>query len=167
LPFYQVALPVQKPLPEAYPKTLKTLGDHLRKRRLDLKLLQKQVGERLGASAASVYNWESGMFTPSIRFIPRIVQFLGYHPQKTTCRSFREGIILNRRRLGLSQKKLAHYLSVDPGTLSNWERDNRKPPERFNKNCSLSSPCNLQLLTSANTGGRPAASNLLFFPAVC
>jgi hypothetical protein len=45
LHFCEVTLTAKKPLSEAYPKTLKTLGDHLRKRRLDLNLFQN--GEKL------------------------------------------------------------------------------------------------------------------------
>jgi hypothetical protein len=47
LPCCQIRLKAQKPLPSAYPQTLKTLGDHLRKRRLDLQLFQKDVAQML------------------------------------------------------------------------------------------------------------------------
>jgi DNA-binding XRE family transcriptional regulator len=80
LPFCHITLKAQKPLPSAYPQTLKTLGDHLRKRRLDLKLLQKEVAQRLGVGESSVYNWENNLTKPALRYIPKIVKFLGYVP---------------------------------------------------------------------------------------
>jgi DNA-binding XRE family transcriptional regulator len=77
LPFCHVTLKGQKPLPRAYPRALCTLGDHLRKRRLDLGLLQRGVAERLGADPCSVTNWELNRTKPALWFLPAIVRFLG------------------------------------------------------------------------------------------
>jgi hypothetical protein len=43
LPFCQITLKALKPKGSEYPKELKTFGDHLRKKRLDLRLLRKEV----------------------------------------------------------------------------------------------------------------------------
>jgi len=80
LPFCKVTLKGQKPVSAAYPKTLKTLGDHLRKRRLDLKLLQKELAQKLDISETSIYNWENNRASPSLYLIPKIMKFLGYIP---------------------------------------------------------------------------------------
>src|ERR1700720_743605 len=45
LPFCHLRLSTQKPKSSVYPKELKTLGDHIRRRRLDLGLLQRQVAQ--------------------------------------------------------------------------------------------------------------------------
>lgn len=50
LPFCNIRLRDQKPLPHAYPAESKTLGDHLRKKRLDLGLFQKDVARILGVA---------------------------------------------------------------------------------------------------------------------
>ena len=76
MPFCHLAFQAQKPLSGAYPKELRTLGDHLRKRRLNLALTQKDVAKRLGANEASVWNWEKNRSSPALRFVPRIVEFL-------------------------------------------------------------------------------------------
>ena len=133
LPFCHITLKTKKPLPSAYPRTLKTLGDHLRKRRLDLNLLQKEVAQKIGVGETSVYNWENNLAKPALRFIPRIIEFLGYVPFDTSNLSAGERIVVYRRLLGISQKKLAHRLGIDPCTLSKWERDKRKPPENVLK----------------------------------
>ena len=78
LHFCDVTLSSKKPLSGAYPKTLKTLGDHLRKRRLDLKLFQKDVAKLLSVGEATIYSWERGRTKPQIRYMPKIIQFLGY-----------------------------------------------------------------------------------------
>jgi transcriptional regulator with XRE-family HTH domain len=59
---------------------LVTVGDHIRRRRLDLGLLQREVAERLGADAATITNWELNRTQPALRFLPAIVGFLGYPP---------------------------------------------------------------------------------------
>lgn len=41
------------------PEKLETIGDHLLRRRLSLKLIQRQVAEHLGGSVASLRNWEA------------------------------------------------------------------------------------------------------------
>jgi transcriptional regulator with XRE-family HTH domain len=102
-----VALRAQKPILPAYPKELKSLGDHLRKRRLDLKLQQIDVGSRLGVTVCTLRNWEKNRNTPRIRHLPKIIDFLGYQPRDEGCQTLGERIIKERQRLGLSQKKLA------------------------------------------------------------
>src|SRR5713226_8085882 len=77
LPFCKIRLSAQKPRISSCPATLHTLGDHLRKRRLDLGLLQSAVARELGVAETTVYNWERDRAAPSIRCIPAIVKFLG------------------------------------------------------------------------------------------
>jgi len=109
---------------------LKTLGDHLRKKRLDLGLLQKDVAKILGVSKDTVCNWENNRTSPSLRSIPRIVKFLGYIPYDIQGKTPGEELRLLRRTLGLSQKKLAAELGIDPSTLWRWEKERRKVPKQ-------------------------------------
>jgi len=151
-----MALRAQKPLPEAYPKTLGTLGNHLRKRRLDLGLRQKDVAKRLGADVMSVNNWENNLRTASVRFVPKIIAFLGYCPWDSEPRSLGEKIVLNRRMMGLSQKQLARQLGVDPGTLSRWEKNKAKPPEKLRqKLCALLASATTLATFPPGKGRRP------------
>jgi transcriptional regulator with XRE-family HTH domain len=106
---------------------LKTLGDHIRKKRLDLGLLQREVAQKIGASEASIHNWEIGHATPSINFIPKILKFLGYAPFRMPAGNLGEKIRTYRRALGLSQKALAKQLKIDPTTLARWERGKGTP----------------------------------------
>ncbi len=133
MPFCHITLKTQKPLPSAYPRTLKTLGDHLRKKRLDLKILQKEVAQRLSVGESSIYNWGNNLSIPSLRYIPKIIEFLGYTPYDPSVRTTGEKIVAYRRLLGLSQKRLACHLDIDPSTLGRWERNKRQPPERVLK----------------------------------
>ena len=83
MPFCHIQLTGRKPLPPFYPKELITLGDHLRKRRLDLGLLQKDVANKIGVNKATITNWELNHTFPEIRYIPAIIEFLGYWPYDT------------------------------------------------------------------------------------
>jgi site-specific DNA recombinase len=62
------------------PEQLINLGDHLLRRRLVLKLLQRQVAEQLGADKASIANWERDRSKPGVGYMPAIIRFLGYNP---------------------------------------------------------------------------------------
>jgi transcriptional regulator with XRE-family HTH domain len=126
LPFCHAELRAPKPKPSAYPKQINTLGDHIRTRRLDLNLLQREVGDRIGVDALTITNWESNATNPAIRYIPAIIQFLGddpFPPAKT----FTERLFAARKSLGLSQRKMAGKLAVDPATLQGWECGAHRP----------------------------------------
>ena len=78
--FPQVELIGQKPSNPAYPEGLLTIGDHIRKRRLDLGLFQKDVAKIIGTSTDSITFWEKGRHHPALSWYPAIIQFLGYVP---------------------------------------------------------------------------------------
>lgn len=126
LPFCHIRRTAQRPPDSAYPKTLTTIGDHIKKRRLDLGLFQKQTASQIGADVMTICNWELGLTEPEVRFIPKIIEFLGYNPLPEG-QTLPEQIIRYRKTLGLSQAQLARILGVDPGTLSRWETDSRRP----------------------------------------
>jgi len=71
---------MQKPRNSRNPSERRTLGDHLRKRRLDLCLLQQDVGRHLSVTACTVKNWELGHTSPETRHRPSIHDFFGYQP---------------------------------------------------------------------------------------
>lgn len=99
----------------------KTLGEHVRKRRLELRLTQKGAGECLGVNVFTVLNWEKGKRKPPIEAIPRIIGFLGYDPfPKPTSHS--EQLTALRRAMGWTVKEAARQLGIDPGTWSRWEK---------------------------------------------
>ena len=55
-----------------------TLGEHLRKWRLEMRLTQTQVAERIGVNPWTILNWEKGHSEPPIETVPALLQFLGY-----------------------------------------------------------------------------------------
>ncbi len=131
LPFCHLTLKAQKPLPSDYPLQIKSLGDHIRKRRLDLKIFQKEAAKKIGVDETTIWFWENNRVEPSISFIPKIIDFLGYIPFKTKYNNLEEKIIAFRRIHGLSQKKLASLIGIDSTTIGSWERDEHKPSKEL------------------------------------
>ncbi len=118
----------QKPPLAAYPRGLRTIGDHLRKRRLDLGLLQRDVARALGVRVDTVRNWEVGRNGPAQWQWPAIVAFLGYVPFSTDG-DLLEKLKAHRRLHGLSQKRLAALLGVDASTVWDWEQGHGHPTD--------------------------------------
>ncbi|MHB1935626.1 MAG: helix-turn-helix domain-containing protein [Acidobacteriaceae bacterium] len=95
-------------------------------RRLDLKLLQKQVADHIGVDEITITNWERNATAPAIRYIPATIRFLEHNPLPST-NSFFERLATARRVFGLSQRKMAEKLGVDPATLQGWEAGRHQP----------------------------------------
>jgi len=141
LPICHIVLKALKPERKPYPKELKTYGDHLRKKRLDLNLSQPQVAKIICVTTDTITNWELNRVTPTISQIPKIISFLKYTP------ILNENEIKNYRiQKGISQLELAKILQIDPTTLSRIERAkgsriNNKIKVRLNE--LLNSPIDL------------------------
>jgi RHS repeat-associated protein len=71
-------------LNQKVPEELKTLGDHTKQQRLRLHLPQAQLAKQLGVQVASIYHWEHGTCGPSRRFLPGLINFLGYDPRSSS-----------------------------------------------------------------------------------
>jgi transcriptional regulator with XRE-family HTH domain len=132
-----VTLLAKKPPSGAYPVSLTTLGDHIRKRRLDAKLLQKEVAATLGVDTMTVNNWERNRCRPRLYLFLKIIQFLGYTPFPNNEEStLGEAIKAYRLRHGLSQKKMARALGIDPTTLARWEKTKTTPSKKLGRRLS-------------------------------
>ena len=105
---------------------ISTIGDHIRKRRLDLGLLQKQVAERIGVDADTIMQWELNRRAPKIQYIPKIIRFLGYVPFSMG-ESFPEKLKAYRMLKGLTQQQLADVLGVVLPTVQTWEAGIHQP----------------------------------------
>jgi len=62
------------------PKEPTTIGGHLRRRRLQLRIFQLEAAHRLGVSTVSLSRWECDKVYPTVPHHPRIVAYLGYDP---------------------------------------------------------------------------------------
>ncbi|CAC9594378.1 hypothetical protein BHECKSOX_1947 [Bathymodiolus heckerae thiotrophic gill symbiont] len=117
------------------PKELITLGDHIKKKRLENNLFQKDVGKIIGTDNFTIVNWEKNS-TKNIpaKYYPKIMKFLNSCPlinnTKKSPTTFSEKIKLHRLHQGLNQKQFSQLLEVDSTTVKFWESGERKPSEK-------------------------------------
>jgi site-specific DNA recombinase len=136
--FSQPDQPMPLLLPQCYssgavvriPSEPLTVGDHIRKRRLALKLFQKDVAKKIGVNKTTIFNWEANISQPDFRYLPAVIAFLGYNPLRAG-HGWAERLIQCRTILGLSQKDAARKIGVDQATLAKWERGDREPKGQF------------------------------------
>lgn len=119
-----ITLKALKPKETAF--ELRTLGEHVRRRRLELRLTQKQAVDWLAVNPWTVLNWEKGHTEPSIESMPAILQFLGYEPFPES-KTLPERMLAKRRAMGWSIKEAARQLGIDAGTWGVWERGATAP----------------------------------------
>jgi len=86
LPFYerQVSISREKYLPShnrgiPVPSEPNTMGGHLRRRRLQLRIFQPEAARRLGVTRVSLSRWECDQMFPTAPHHAQIVEYLGYN----------------------------------------------------------------------------------------
>ncbi len=118
---------LSKPKKQGYPKIPNSVGQHIRKRRMDLGLLQKDLARKWGVSEDTITGWENGRSDPQIPFFPTIILFLEFNPMERKNNTLAEHIYAYRCANGLSCKRLGKLLAVDASTVRAWELEKRLP----------------------------------------
>ncbi len=111
------------------PPVLKTWGDHIRKRRIELKLSREEVGKRVGVCVYAVRNWENNISNPNRRYHTAIIKFLGYDSKVRTKEYYGERIKDYLKSTGISRIKLASQVGVTPQAVHKWIHDMSMPPK--------------------------------------
>ncbi len=119
----------------------RTLGEHLKLRRLQRKLSQTQAAQALQVNPSTILNWEKGHTEPPVEAMPPwtvlnwekghteppleslpvLLRFLDYDPFPEP-KTLPERLLAKRRTMGWSIREAAQQLGVDPGTWRNWEQ---------------------------------------------
>lgn len=82
--------------------------------------MQADLAQRIGVHVQSIGNWERGVHPPTIRQLPKVIEFLGYDPVSIPD-TLPDQISHARRVLGLTQEELARALAVDLSSVLRWE----------------------------------------------
>jgi DNA-binding transcriptional regulator YiaG len=116
------------PLPDTreFPNELKTIGDHLKKARLERKMLIKDVLEILGVNRWTLRQWEQNILEPFVYQYPKIIAFLGYYPFTHETETQGGKIKKYRFTQGLSMQEFGKLVGVAGCTVSTWERNKAK-----------------------------------------
>lgn len=99
----------------------RTLGEHIKRCRLQRNLSQEAAATVFGVTEATVVNWEKGHTEPPVHGMAALVQFLGYDPFPEP-KTLPERMLAKRRAMGWSIREAARALGVDPTSWGNWER---------------------------------------------
>jgi DNA-binding XRE family transcriptional regulator len=124
LPFGPISLKSLKP--RLYEDVPSNLGDHLRRRRNECGLHQRQAANRTAVSEWTYANWENGRTTPGAVIYRRIIEFLAYYPHPTP-RTLGDRLRKIRRCHGLTSRQAAQLADVDHQTFLMWEHGKWTP----------------------------------------
>ncbi|HRR26457.1 MAG TPA: helix-turn-helix transcriptional regulator [Acidobacteriota bacterium] len=87
---------------------------------MDVRLMQWRVAAEIGVHLTTYRNWEWNRTSPRARYMPVVIRFLGYMPYEPPA-SFGEWLRMVRRSAGLTQRRFAAQLGVDPSTVRGWK----------------------------------------------
>lgn len=128
---YKIETPLTIQLPIELTKEPITLGDHLRRRRLEFGLYQKDVAALIGVTTSTIWNWENGWSSITLSCMPKVIEFLGYNP--IPCPEDLMGRLAWYKQVkGLSLEQLGAEMGRDPEQLADW-LSGRHKPSRNNK----------------------------------
>jgi DNA-binding XRE family transcriptional regulator len=133
---YKIEVPLIIQPPNELIEEPVTLGDHLRRRRLELGLYQKDVAAKIGVTTSTIWNWEHN-WTIDPRYIPLVIEFLGYNP--ILCpKDLLDRLAWYKLVNGLPLEELGAVMERDPEQLADWLsgrhdpcRKNRERIEKF------------------------------------
>lgn len=123
------------PLPDKrdFPSKLQNIGNHIKKVRLERRILIKDVIAALNINRETLRGWELNLFQPHVGKYPSIIHFLGYKPYHFDPDSLAGKIKDYRYRHGLTQKQFGELLQTDGSVVWQWESNNRLPISKTQK----------------------------------
>ena len=127
MPFSTYTNVVQYPKSKYFPKTIKTVGDHIRAWRINNHLFQADVAKRLGVCEDTIVGWEIRNIKPTVRQMPGIVELIGYLPIEIDTSTFGGRIAIYRYKHGITPKELGLLVSADASTVRAWEAGKNTP----------------------------------------
>ncbi len=133
---HKIEIPYKIRIPKELTEEPTTLGDHLRRRRLELELYQKDVAAQIGVTTSTVWNWENNWSSITLSCMPKVIEFLGYNP--IPCPEDLMGQLAWYKQVnGLSLAQLGAEMGRDPEQLSDWLSGRHAPCRRNRKEVEL------------------------------
>jgi transcriptional regulator with XRE-family HTH domain len=107
-----------------------SIGEHIRAKRRERQLLQRDVAGQIGVAAETISSWEKSGVTPPVGFMPAVIHFLGYDPNPEPV-TLSERMRDYRRKHGLTIKEAARRIGIDESSWGGWERAGLIPWTRY------------------------------------
>ncbi len=133
---YNINIPLNIQKDTGISKGPVTLGDHLRRRRLELGLYQKHVAVQIGVTTSTIWNWENGWSSIALGYIPKIINFLGYNPLPRPD-GLMERLAWYKQVKGLTLEQLGVEMGRDPEQLADWLSGRHTPCRRSREEVEL------------------------------
>jgi len=89
--------------------------------------MQAEVAKILKVTTNTVTGWELNWYSPQVRMVKRIIQFLGYFPSIGKPESLGERLRQARQILGHSQEQAARRMRCDESNIRQIELGIRQP----------------------------------------
>lgn len=106
-----------------------TLGEHLRKVRIQRKLSQSQVAKIIGVSTNTITFWEKNRNHPTEKFASKIIKFLGYFPFEWEHENLQTQVKYARMVSGHTLKHMGKEIGVDSSTIYKIFNGKSKPQD--------------------------------------
>jgi transcriptional regulator with XRE-family HTH domain len=144
LPCYKPCIIKSLNKPKGYPKKLITIGDHIKAKRLDKGLYQKEVAKMFNVTVDTLINWEIGRHNPPSYQYKKICDFLGYcfYNQPAATLPFKLKYI-RCYLFGMKILSFAKHTGFDPSSIRHWESGEHRPLEKSIQ--KLSKTCGFQI----------------------
>jgi len=129
VPFCHLAFFAFRPPGPRYARTkvpAGTLGAAFRECRWSRGLEQWQAAAEIGVSVATYRNWEVNRSVPMVKHLPGAITFLGFDWRDSNG-TFGARVRIARTQRGLSIRKAASLIGIDPTTMGRWEIDEGSP----------------------------------------
>ena len=124
MPICTINLHASKPIHKNYPSSLITLADHIKAKRLDLKLSKIDLAKLLKINPLTIGTWENSNKKPVPRMMKKIIDFLEYTPPLgVDKKTFGGQLYIYRCKNGLTQKDIATELKMDRWAVTKIENN--------------------------------------------
>lgn len=135
------------------PKEPKTIGEFLRKRRLELGIFQSEAALKLGVSTVTLSRWECGKVYPTWPQQPSVTAYLGHNPftdpalgkpkgnesQRVAflgsgeSQNLGQQIVSHCLKMRKTIRKFAEEAGISSKTIWNWKTGRRQPSRAAHK----------------------------------
>ena len=111
-----------------YPKEIITFGDHIRAKRLDIGLQQKDVAKALNVPTSTIVNWEKNRTKLPYTYYKSICDFLNYCPIENPATNLPLKLLYIRAYMfGMGHREFAKFTGFDESTILHWENGGSRP----------------------------------------
>jgi transcriptional regulator with XRE-family HTH domain len=108
-------------MPKPFQNPPATIGEHLKRRRLECGLRQLDVANLIGVSEGAIQHWESDKTEPPIMLMPAVTAWLGYAPYPEPV-GYPARLLAKRRHEGWTMAQAATLVAMSECSWSAWER---------------------------------------------